>query len=254
MNAVKNAPNGATLKISGTITATNNGSGNTANWDEIEIDKNLTIEAKSGTATLDANASALGANAHRIFKVSSGKTLTLKNLTLKNGKATGTDEQGCGGGIYSEGTLTLKNTTIEGCSANEKGGGVYNSGVFEMTGGEIKDNKAETGGGVSFSEGTFKMSGSAVVTPATGSEANTKGKNDVYLESGKTITIDGTLTGTAPAARITPREYTAGHLYLTGSGLGTHHKTTRSSSYRRRKLRRTRRTGMYFGILPLTVR
>ena len=66
------------------------------------------------------------------------------------------------------------------------------------------------------------MQDSAIVTPSTGSEQYTAGKNDVYLESRKTITIDGSLSSN-PAARITPREYTAGHSYLTGSGVGTHH-------------------------------
>ena len=228
LNVVSNAPDGATLKISGTITATNNGSGNTANWGEIEIDKNLTIEAKSGTATLDANASVLGANAHRIFKVSSGKTLTLKNLTLKNGKATGTDEQGCGGGVYSAGTLTLNNTTVKDCSAENSGGGVcVSGGTFEMQGSsKITGCTASKGGGVYVSGGTFKMQDSAIVTPSTGPDQYTAGKNDVYLESGKTITIDSTLAGTNPVARITPREYTAGHLYLTGNTNAHHLKFT----------------------------
>lgn len=66
------------------------------------------------------------------------------------------------------------------------------------------------------------MQDSAIVTPSTGSEANSKGKNDVYLTSGQTITIDGSLSSN-PAARITPREYTAGHSYLTGSGVGTYY-------------------------------
>ena len=54
------------------------------------------------------------------------------------------------------------------------------------------------------------MQDSAIVTPSTGSEQYTAGKNDVYLESRKTITIDGSLSSN-PAARITPREYTAGY-------------------------------------------
>ena len=115
---------------------------------------------------------------------------------------------------------------ITSCSANKEGGGVHvKEGTFEMhDSSKITDCSAnEKGGGVHVKEGAFKMGGSATVTPSTGSAQYTAGKNDVYLESGKTITIDGTLTGTAPAARITPREYTAGHLYLTGSGLGTHH-------------------------------
>ena len=63
--AVKDAPAGATIKITGTIQAAT-ASGNNG---ELEITKDLTIKPKSGTATLDANSSALGSNAHRIFKV-----------------------------------------------------------------------------------------------------------------------------------------------------------------------------------------
>ena len=70
------------------------------------------------------------------------------------------------------------------------------------------------------------MKGSATVTPSTGGDANEPGKNDVYLPSphGK-ITIVGELTPVGgTAARITPREYTAGHLYLTGYTNAHHRK------------------------------
>lgn len=66
------------------------------------------------------------------------------------------------------------------------------------------------------------MQDSAIVTPSTGSEQYTAGKNDVYLVTGQAITVDGSLSSN-PAARITPREYTAGHSYLTGSGVGTYY-------------------------------
>ena len=75
------------------------------------------------------------------------------------------------------------------------------------------------GGGVHVSGGTFKMQDSAIVTPSTGSEQYTAGKNDVYLESGKTITVDGTLSNN-PAARITPQSYTATTV-LTGNITGS---------------------------------
>ena len=62
------------------------------------------------------------------------------------------------------------------------------------------------------------MQDSAIVTPSTGSEQYTAGKNNVYLESGKTITIDGSLSSN-PAARITPQSYTATTV-LTGTITG----------------------------------
>lgn len=155
---------------------------------EIKPGRNLTIKGNS-SAVLHAN------SLSRIFHVQDGKTLTLENIELKKGIATGDK----GGGVYvKNGTLIMKDSIIKDCEAKD-GGGVY------------------------LESGTFKMSGSAIVTPSTGPDQYTAGKNDVYLESRKMITVDGTLTGTDPVARITPREYTAGHLYLTGSGVSSQH-------------------------------
>ena len=186
-----------------------------------------TFTLNSG-AFIEGNTAYYGGGAY----VNQNGTLIINGGSIKLNKAQN------GGGVYVSGNSTKRGTLRmiqgdisdngagwDGTSYTGEGGGVYNGGVFEMTGGEIKDNKAGTGGGVYFtsSKGTFKMSGSAVVTPATGSEANSKGKNDVYLTSGQAITVDGTLSNN-PAARITPREYTAGHLYLTGNTNAHHRK------------------------------
>lgn len=228
LNAVKDAPAGSTLTIRGTIQATNYGSGDNANYGKISIDKDLTIKGEGGAGILDAN------QLSPIFIVQRNKTFTLDHMTLKNGKKEGapqyTGSTGCGvytygtfnmqdstitnceavgdgGGVYvtSGGTCIMKNSTITGCTATENGGGVcVSGGIFKMQGSStITGCTASKGGGVYVSSGTFKMQDSAIVTPSTGSEQYTAGKNDVYLESGKTITIDGTLTGTAPVARIT---------------------------------------------------
>lgn len=183
-----------------------------------------TFTLKSG-AFIEGNTAYYGGGAY----VGQNGTLIINGGSIKLNKA-----QSRGGGVYVSGNSTKRGTLRmiqggisdngagwNGASYTGTGGGVYNGGVFEMTGGEIKDNKAQTGGGVYFSEGTFKMSGSAVVTPSTGLEANVKGKNDVYLTSGQAITVDGTLSNN-PVARITPREYTAGHSYLTGN-TNAHH-------------------------------
>ena len=92
-----------------------------------------------------------------------------------------------------QGDISDNGAGWNGTSYTGEGGGVYNSGVFEMT-------------------------GSAVVTPATGLEANSKGKNDVYLVTGKTITVNSTLSN-AHAARITPESYTEQVVLQAGSGV-----------------------------------
>ena len=105
-------------------------------------------------------------------------------------KATGTGSNGNGGGIYigDSCTLTLENNGSTACT---------------LTGNEA----AKAGGGV-YVDGTMTMSGRATVTPSVGSDIDKPGKNDVYLKSGKTITVNGKLNPTGgTAARITPETY-----------------------------------------------
>ena len=234
--AVHAAEDGDIISISGTITATNTGSSSNANFGNIDIKKNITIEKAAGasSAVLNANRGSLGSNAHPIFRVSDGKTLKLKNLTLKGGKGisgtfggainvTGGGSKteledcviedceadkggaiGCGSGT----TVTLTNTTIQNCKTtgtNGTGGAIYTEGgTVTMTSGTLTGNTAKSGGGVYVDNGTFTMKGASCVTPSTGTEANEQGKNDVYLDSGKMITIDGELNPAGGiAARIT---------------------------------------------------
>ena len=169
----------------------------------------FTLKIGASGASIESNTADYGGGAY----VGQNGTLIINGGSIKLNKARK------GGGVYVSGNSTKRGTLRmikgdisdngagwNGTSYTGEGGGVYNKGTVEMTGGEIKDNKAETGGGVYFLEGTFKMSGSAIVTPTTGSEANSKGNNDVYLKTEKTITVDGTLSNN-PAARITPEEY-----------------------------------------------
>ena len=151
-DAVEKLPEGSTITIDGEITATSD-SGNSG---EIVIDKNLTIQGKSGAGLdiLNANSSGLGTNAHRIFKVEPGKKLTLKNLTLKGGKAKGDTLENCGGAVYVKagGKLDLTQVNMNNNHAALKGGAVYFVGhggspgpEMELTvrGGEFTDNKAK---------------------------------------------------------------------------------------------------------------
>ena len=173
---VKAAPEGSVITIKGAVQATNTGFGTAADWGEITIDKNLTIQGGAAVSMLDANAAALGTNAHRIFYVVSGKTLTLKNLTLTGGEKTADDGgavfvfsgstldmSGCaiesckadnGGAIYAQGgsAVKLTNTTIKNCEAigsTGKGGALY---VYSSTAAMIRctltGNKAKSGGGI----------------------------------------------------------------------------------------------------------
>ena len=234
------APSGGTLKISGTIPIQSTTA--PGNSGEIIIDKDLTIEAKTGTATLDANESAFstGEGKHRIFRVKDGKQLTLKNLTLINGyagKSTVDNLGTTGGGIRLEsGTVSLSGVTISGCKAitttalggggswHGDGGGIYVvSGNIIMENTTLSANDASAhGGAVYLNGGTLTMKGSSVITPSTISNANKTGKNDVHLKGGAKIIVDDALTGTAPVARIKVayNEYLPTRQVLDGTAVG----------------------------------
>ena len=180
-----------TITISGEIKATTD-SGNNG---KISIRRELIIKSSGSSASLNAS------NLSGIFDVNN--KLTLENITLKNGAEPGNRT---GAGAYVNSTLIMKGSSaITDCSAH-KGGGVYisNGTLIMQDSSAITNCSAAEGGGV-YVSGTFKMSGSAKVDT----------NSDVYLASGKSIDVTGTLTNT-PAARITPDSYTDGRVLATG--------------------------------------
>ena len=136
------------------------------------------------------------------------------NFEMTGGSITG-NETNRGGGVYvtGKGSFTMSASadgqnipSITGNNATDNGGGVYvvgSSSTFKMTGGSITGNNAYKsdyistfGGGVCVGSGIFTVSGEVTVTDNT--KGGTKGadgkftgdtKNNVYLPTGKTITI-----------------------------------------------------------------
>ena len=191
-----------TITISGEIKATTD-SGNNG---KISIRRELIIKSSGSSASLNAS------NLSGIFDVNN--KLTLENITLKNGAEPGNRT---GAGAYVNSTLIMKGSSaITDCSAH-KGGGVYvNNGTLIMQDSSAITNCSAAEGGGVYVAGTFEMKEDAIVTPSTGGDENVKGKNDVYLASGKSIDVTGALTNT-PAARITPDSYTDGRVLATGA-------------------------------------
>jgi hypothetical protein len=120
------------------------------------ISSDITIEGNgailnrtdTGTATTDAL---------RFFYVAGGLsglpagTLTLNNLTLQNGLASGAGASAQGGAIYSQGTLTLDTATVQNNMAQGVGGVV---GFVAGSGG----GGAASGGGVYVAGGSATLS------------------------------------------------------------------------------------------------
>ena len=181
--AVKSAPDGATLTIDGEIKATNAEEDNGV----INTYKILTIKGNNPSAALNADSKSGILDAHN--------TLTLQNITLKNGKWFSNHSGGAGVYVNSGGTLIMKGSSIiENCSADNSGGGVYVSGgTFEMhdTSKITGCSANKEGGGVYVQQGgTFKMHNSSAIISCS---AN---KGGAIFVNGATVNItNGTLKG-----------------------------------------------------------
>ena len=222
--AVTAAHDGDTIKIKGTITA-QNGS-DAENRGQIEIKKNITIEKADGAAdaVLNANRGSLLSNAHPIFRVSNGKTLTLKNLTLKGGQGiTGAS----GGAITVTGSSSkaeLENCIIEDCEADNGGAiGCGKDTTVNLTDTIIKNCKGLTPAN-SGQGGAIYAQGATVTVKTctlTGNEANSGGAicAEKAGSTGSTVTIEGgTIGGTgADANKVTQGNSSGGGIYV-GSG------------------------------------
>ena len=206
--AVNLASAGDTIYINGHIISTSAAD----NSGEIEVRENINIQGLNGKAgdIIDANKDGTNkpGTLHRIFTIKIGKTLNLTDLTLQNGKA------GIGGAVISENesVLTLDNTDIKNSEASIGGGAISTGGTLIINNDSvISGNRANQGGAV-YNNGTFKISGSAKITVDPT-------KNDVYLTTGKIITVTGALTETS-VARITPADntYTESREVVKGEG------------------------------------
>ena len=143
-DAVKVAVDGTTITIKGEIKASVSYEGG---WGQIVINENLTIKGETGAENDILDASEMS----RIFKVKNGKTLTLKNLTLKGGKPNETeDADKCGGAIFArDATVNIENCIITGNKADTNGGGICVESTYTtITNCIFTKNTARDGGGI----------------------------------------------------------------------------------------------------------
>lgn len=146
---------------------------------DLDIQTTLTIVGVSGTNTI-IDASALG---DRLFDVKSGGFLTLENVTLQNGRVTGTFEEagnttqdpdsflggairvdvGGGADILSS-TIKNNRTLWDGITdtANVNGGGISNRGLMEIKDTTIIENVSDVNGGGIYNEGNMTILNSTI--------------------------------------------------------------------------------------------
>jgi hypothetical protein len=106
----------------------------------------------SGLLWKSYGATISGAGKYRIFKVADGGDLTVKGITLKDGRADS------GAGILNEGRLVVEAVTLLGNRAEDAGGAVTNlGGTAFLINSTAMNNRAARGGAVANLAGEFRV-------------------------------------------------------------------------------------------------
>jgi hypothetical protein len=192
---------------------------------ELPVDTSVTINGPGADLlAIDGN------TISRVFQVGPGETVTISNLTVRNGRdgvsgggiltgdgATTTitnctvsgntagGMQGQGGGIFNGGTLTINNSTVGGNTVGSNGGisgdggGIFNGGMLTIVNSTISGNaavsKMGSGGGID-NAGTLTIVNSTVSGNAAGKGA---GIDNAGTDTTVTIT-NSTFSGNAALA------------------------------------------------------
>ena len=137
---------------------------------QLLIDKNLTINGPGANQLMIS-----GNAASRVFNIQTGITATITDLTIANGRVTGSNN---GAGVLNSGTLTLTNCNIYGNSnPTQAGGGIYSGGSPNPSNGSLTLNNCNiggtavgqpntsgaSGGGIFQNGGTLLMNGGSIV-------------------------------------------------------------------------------------------
>jgi hypothetical protein len=154
---------GDTLDIDGTFSWTDADETGDASTSGYTISKNLTISGSGPDTTIVQANTASSTATSRVFTIGSSATVTVENLTLRNGKVTGTTTHG--GCLSSTGTTTLIALEVHDCSAGGYGGGISNQGTLSLRDSTIYNNTTYyAGGGVSQ---TYSATGNITLTNNT---------------------------------------------------------------------------------------
>jgi CSLREA domain-containing protein len=121
---------------------------------ELAVNHDVRINGPAGNSVVVS-----GNNSSRIFNIGADNAVSISNLTISNGLASGAD----GGGLYNAGALTLNGVTLSGNSA-ENGGAIVSqtSNSLVLTNTTVSGNSAKGDGG-----GLFVASGQATLTNVT---------------------------------------------------------------------------------------
>ncbi len=200
--AIQQAPNGATLHLSGQYKLTTDMPGPTGTGYAagVVIDRALTLDG--GKLISDGS--------DNVVDVTESGDLTLTGgIWVTGGQA----EQGAG--IYNAGRVVADNAYIWGNTAEDEGGGVYNTGehaTFTLNGGEVgSQNKGDgntadhRGGGIYNDGGTVNLKGGSIIQNDVNGGGN--GGGGIYNDGGTVNLNGGSITDNY--------SYNGGGIYIT---------------------------------------
>jgi CSLREA domain-containing protein len=181
----------------------------TAGGGTLRIDKALSIVAPSAGITIRRRTTD---PAFRIFTIGSSGNVTLRRLTIRDGKAAA----GGGGGIINFGTLRLNNSTVA-VNVADFGGGIDNHGRLVLTNSTVARN---SGGGIeNHNDFTLILTNSTVANNAGFGVLNSGGaltlSNSTVGHNSRTGVV--AIRGTSTLTRVTVLGNSGGGIFL-GNG------------------------------------
>lgn len=176
------------------FTAALNGGTLTLSHGPLTPAESMEIDASS----LPNGVSLSGNNATRVMEVAPGRSVTLRSLSIINGRANGGSfPASVGAGILNNGTLALSSVTLSGNVAAGQGGALYNAGTLSLANATLSGNSAGSQGGALAS-----ASGSAVLNHCTlsANTATTQGGGLACLSGSVSLTNTVVAGNTAASA------------------------------------------------------
>ena len=183
---------GKRFSLDGTITLTKNYTATATTDVCLTVPSETTLTLDLNGHTINRNLSSAATNGCAIWNRGQ---LTIRDTSGgTEGVITGGNNSNAGGGIDNQGTLTIVKGRITGNSTSTNGGGINNQGTLNIQGGTIIDNTATGNGGGIYHNGTAVNSLNIQGAPNITSNTANLEPNNVYLLTGKVITIPVALT------------------------------------------------------------
>ena len=183
---------GKRFSLGGTITLTKNYTATATTDVCLTVPSETTLTLDLNGHTINRNLSSAATNGCAIRNL--GQLTITDTNGVTEGVITGGKNSHAGGGIDNQGTLTIVKGRITGNSTSTNGGGINNQGTLNIQGGTITDNTATGNGGGIYHNGTAVNSLNIQGAPNITSNTANLEPNNVYLLTGKVITIPVALT------------------------------------------------------------